>query len=600
MIEAASGVGDRADGLGTALGRARTCLDGVWPETSRYPAGLASLRERLAQERLQVAVLGQFKRGKSTFLNALLGDPVLPTGVVPLTSIATFIRFAAVPSMRVSFLDGRAPKEPSCSLGDPAGAARALRHRRGNPQNHLRVARVDVGYPAAILSHGIVLIDTPGIASTLRHQTDAAIEVLRECDAGFFVLSVDPPVTEAELAYLDRVRPQVSRLFFVLNKIDYLVEDEKRAAADFLRRTLRHHLVAQSEIPIFELSARQGLAAKQRGDDDGVGRSGLAGIERHLVEFLAHDKIGALRQAVATKAAALLDAAGMDLALRIRALELPVEDLKQRAGQFGDALRDIERQRLVARDLLAGDRRRAIERLEGEADDLRQQALPALIEVLDQTFAAERRPEDAEAAAKAAIASAIPDFFEAKLAKVSGEFAREIDGMLARHAQQAEALIGKVRETAAALFEIPSIAFAAPDTFVIAREPYWVTQKWRETLNPMADGVLDRFLPTASRTARSRARLASEIDELVQRNVENLRWATLQNLDRAFRRFEGWFDDRLADGIDATRGAIEAALTQRRHYADRARNELMQLHQASRSLSAVRQEVATALPMDHA
>ncbi len=211
MIEAASGVGDQADCLGTALGRAGSCLDGVWPNTSRYLSGLASLRERLAQERLQVAVLGQFKRGKSTFLNALLGDPVLPTGVVPLTSIATFIRFAAVPSMRVSFLDGRVTEEPDAAHGETLREQLArFVTEEGNPQNRLRVARVDVGYPAAILSHGIVLIDTPGIASTLRHQTDAAIEVLRECDAGFFVLSVDPPVTEAELVYLDRVRPRIA------------------------------------------------------------------------------------------------------------------------------------------------------------------------------------------------------------------------------------------------------------------------------------------------------------------------------------------------------------------------------------------------------
>ena len=52
---------------------------------------LLALRDRLQNERLQIAVLGQFKRGKSTFVNALLGAPVLPTAVVPLTSIATFI-----------------------------------------------------------------------------------------------------------------------------------------------------------------------------------------------------------------------------------------------------------------------------------------------------------------------------------------------------------------------------------------------------------------------------------------------------------------------------------------------------------------------------
>ena len=203
----------------------RPCLEDLWPEGSRYGKALAAVRERLVEERLQVAVLGQFKRGKSTFFNALVGDDVLPTGVVPLTAIATFIHWAAAPSIRVSYLDGRAPDEP------PAANSAQIHEQlsrfvteEANPHNRLQVARVDVFYPAPILRHGIVLIDTPGVGSTLRHNTDAALEVLPECDAAFFVLSVDPPVTEAELAYLERVRPMVARLFFVLNKIDYLGE----------------------------------------------------------------------------------------------------------------------------------------------------------------------------------------------------------------------------------------------------------------------------------------------------------------------------------------------------------------------------------------
>ena len=67
-------------------------------------------------------------------------------------------------------------------------------------------------------------IDTPGVGSTLRHNTEAAIAVSPQCHAGFFVLSADPPVTEAELVYLERVRPHVAQLFFILNKIDYLCD----------------------------------------------------------------------------------------------------------------------------------------------------------------------------------------------------------------------------------------------------------------------------------------------------------------------------------------------------------------------------------------
>jgi hypothetical protein len=545
---------DRCDGLALLLGRAAACLDGFSGAARALPA-LAGLRERLAAGRLQVAVLGRFKRGNSSFLNALLGEALLPTGVVPLTAIATFIRWAAAPALHVAYRDDRPAGE--LRAADPAQIREQLARfvtEEGNPRNRRNVARVELFYPVPILRHGIVLIDTPGIGSTLRHNTDAADEVLPECDAGFFILSADPPVTEAELAYLERVRPNVARLFFAFNKIDYPAADERRTAVEFLRRNLRDAVPDQADIPIFQLSARQALAARQSGDEDGVRRSGLAGVEGYLVNFLAREKVGSLHRAVATKAGAVLDAAGMDVALAIRAREMPIADLERRAGQFAEALGGIERQRLVARDLLAGDRRRAVETLEEQAAALRHKARRALRAVLDDSL--RQAPERAEEAAKSAIAAAIPEFFEPKLAALSHSFGAAVEQILKEHTQRAEALIATVRETAASLFEIPSVRFAEAESFAIRREPYWVTQRWSGSLNPLGGNVVDRLLPPASRAARLRKRLAGEIDELVERNVENLRWATLQNLDSAFHRFAAWFDDRLGETIAATRALI--------------------------------------------
>ena len=65
------------------------------------------LRRRLATERFQLAMLGQFKRGKSTVLNALLGKSVLPIGVVPVTAIPTFLEAAAALKLRVSHLSSK-------------------------------------------------------------------------------------------------------------------------------------------------------------------------------------------------------------------------------------------------------------------------------------------------------------------------------------------------------------------------------------------------------------------------------------------------------------------------------------------------------------
>jgi GTP-binding protein EngB required for normal cell division len=580
------------DALAVRLERAEAAVAGIPRGGVRYRNALAELRARLLAGRLHVAVLGQFKRGKSSFLNALLGEAVLPTGVVPLTAIATFIRWAAAPSIRVIYRDDR--PEDEFRTSDTAQLREQLARfvtEEGNPRNRLQVARVDLYYPAPILRQGIVLIDTPGIGSGLRHNTDAALAVLPECDAGFFILSADPPITEAELLYLDRVRSEIARLFFVLNKIDYLAPEEREAAAAFLRKSLREHASAEADVPIFSLSARQALAARRSGDAGGLARSGLAAIEHHLVAFLAREKVASLRQAIARKASAILGAALMDLALAIRALEMPLTQLQHRAAEFTRVLEDIERQRLVARDLIAGDRRRAVEALEAQARQLREEAQRTLFAVLDRCL--EEGPEHAEKAARGAIAAAIPRFFEAKLGEMSRALAAAVEDILKGHVARAEALIGSVRESAASLFEISAVPYEQAESFAIRREPYWVTERWSDSWQPLGAGVVDRLLPAASRAARLKKRLAAEIDALVARNVENLRWASLQNLDSAFHRFAAWFDERLDEAIAATRGAIETAVGRRRAHAEEVRDALLQLRQSAELLQELRADLAS-------
>jgi hypothetical protein len=82
-----------AERLSSLLAEMEIRLDTLWPDRAGPTAQVRELRSRLLEQRLQIAVLGQFKRGKSTLLNAILGEPVLPTGVVPLTAVPTFIRW---------------------------------------------------------------------------------------------------------------------------------------------------------------------------------------------------------------------------------------------------------------------------------------------------------------------------------------------------------------------------------------------------------------------------------------------------------------------------------------------------------------------------
>ena len=108
-------------------------------------ARLRILHGRLEHERLQLAVLGQFKRGKSTFINALLGADVLPTGVIPLTAIATFIAWGHEPLVIVHFKGDEPSGEFAAQAPD---AIRDVLFRfvaeEANPENRFGVERVEL------------------------------------------------------------------------------------------------------------------------------------------------------------------------------------------------------------------------------------------------------------------------------------------------------------------------------------------------------------------------------------------------------------------------------------------------------------------------
>jgi len=192
---------------------------------------LLSLEEKLNSNQLYLAVLGQMKRGKSSFINALLGADVLPTGVLPVTAIITEIRYGRDAEAAILYTTGLREGIAVRALADYITEA-------GNPGNKKQVASVEITYPSDFLKGGIVLIDTPGIGSTHSHNTRTTESYLEQVDAGIVVLSVDPPITEVESRFIKTVGNDVPKLFFVLNKIDVATGDESSHISRFLEGEL--------------------------------------------------------------------------------------------------------------------------------------------------------------------------------------------------------------------------------------------------------------------------------------------------------------------------------------------------------------------------
>jgi hypothetical protein len=549
---------------------------------------LEGLRQRLAADRFQLAVVGQFKRGKSMLLNALLGADALPTGVIPVTAIPTFLQAAPAPRLRVTYTAGRSEEFD-------ADGPTALRKRlaafvteEGNPRNILGIARVEVFLPSELLARGVVLIDTPGVGSTFHHNSAAADAVLPECDAALFVVSPDPPITEVEIQFLARVRRTVARVIVVLNKIDALEPGERATAIAFLRRVLFEQAGLDAATPIFCLSGRHGLRARLAGDAHAVDASGLGELQTHLTQFLAHEKQATLRAAVARKASALVGELQLETEFHLKALRLPLADLEQRMTAFDQATRGFEAERRTAADLLAGDRLRAFEELEADAERLRSQGRAVFESELDRALV---RGADAEQA-RAALAGTIVHFFDTARAETTAKVGKRLTATLHTHRRRADELIAIVRRTAADLLEISFHAPESGEALEARHEPFWVTRPQPELLDAIPAGVFDRFLPAGMRNVRLRQRLVEELDAVLVRNVENLRWATRQNLEETFRRFSADLDERLALSLVATRGAMAAARDRRKQQSASIEAEIESARVAWSGLDEIQKALA--------
>ena len=273
------------------------------------------------------------------------------------------------------------------------------------------------------------------------------------------------------------------------------------------------------------------------------------------MRVLASEKIRWLEDAVRSKAADILGQALAELDLRVRTLNMPIEELGAKSDAFQDALRSIEEQRRITRDLLAGDHRRLRQALDARIDGLRKEITAKLASVIGAGLSGVV-PTAWEEAARHALSEAMQDEFEAAREPLVSAFAADAGTALLGCQGRVNALVDRVRRTAAEIFDVPLGSDTEHEAFKLGEDPYWVTESTSATLIPDPSRLIDRLLPTNLRQSRLRARMIRHADGLIVRNAENLRWAILRGLDDTFRKATAQFEERLDEAIRATRDVI--------------------------------------------
>ncbi len=326
----------------------------------------ADLVKKLEIDRFHLVVVGEFNHGKSTFVNALLGQAALPIGVTPTTAVIHHIVWAESPSAKVVLASGQ---EQPLPFDDVKSFA------TGGARSDEPVSYVEVGFPADLLRERIVLVDTPGVNDLSLTRAEITYGYIPRSDAVLFVLDAGQPVKESERQFLEQqlIGKSREKIFFVVAKSDIWSPDERAEALTYVRSRLGA-LVKDPQV--FAVSAQAALGGR-------VGESGIRELVDHLMRFLAEERGRILLDNALGEGQSAAVVLGRGVDARRRAVAMSAEQLARRiemleADLAGQA-ETIEKRRLAIREEAGAIKAWARRDLDRFCDDVVRQ-LPAILE----------------------------------------------------------------------------------------------------------------------------------------------------------------------------------------------------------------------------
>ncbi|WP_353932462.1 dynamin family protein [Okeanomitos corallinicola TIOX110] len=305
--------------------------------------------QNLRQGVFRLLVLGDMKRGKSTFLNALIGENILPSDVNPCTAVLTMLRYGSEKQVTIHFNDGKDPQKLDFQSFkkeytiDPAEAKKLEQEKKEAFPN---VDYAVVEYPLTLLEKGIEIVDSPGLNDT-EARNELSLGYLNNCHAILFVMRASQPCTLGERRYLENyIKGRGLSVFFLINAWDQVKEslidpddlEDLAAAEDRLRQVFKANLGEYCYLDgqdiyderVFEISSIQALRRRLKNPQADLSKTGFPEFMGALNTFLTRERaIAELRQ-VRTLARQTINHTREAIERRIPLLDQDVAELKER------------------------------------------------------------------------------------------------------------------------------------------------------------------------------------------------------------------------------------------------------------------------------
>jgi GTP-binding protein EngB required for normal cell division len=558
----------------------RQCVEAAASVEGVDAAACRQLRDRITQGRFSLVVAGEFNRGKSTLVNALLGAELMPAAIVPLTSVLTMVRHGERPGAVVRFQDRT---QRDIDLRDLPEFVT----ERANPRNVKGVDSVVLHYPSPWLASGLQLIDTPGIGSIHQHNTDIAYRVLPRADAVLFVVSADQPLGHAELDFLSDIRRHAGKVVCLMNKVDQLGDDERREAEAFVGRAVRDALDA--EVPVIAISAREALAGQLRGEPARIERSGMPALQAALQRLLGEERRTIWLTALSSALLRILRQARLAVGVELESLRAPLEQTRARLEAFGRLKREALQALNDDDTLLTAEARKLVK--QGIEPELERfvGGLRTRFESEVDRFAAEHAAASAhqlQSELETHLVDAVRRAYDDWRGARDAELAQAFDALGARFWGHVEAIGDELLRQSAELFELPyeavrgGVAWQPQERL---RYKFWSEPTSLSLLGASLAARLPRPIgvPLVLRRARHRA------VELVDTQAGRVRHDLEERVKEAARSLSAQLQGALENAVAAIENAVAAGTALRDQGETEAQRRRIALEQAAAAIDAL-------------
>ena len=261
--------------------------------------------EKAKDEHFEVAIVGEFKRGKSTLINALLGQEVLPADVLPATATLNRVTYSTEPYVQVEYKNGESERVEIDRLEEYVTKLTSESERKAET-----VKEATVYYDTEFCRNNVDIIDTPGLNDD-DQMTNVTMSIIPKIDAAVFVISANSPFSQFEKEFLEKkmLTSDVGRIIFVVNCFGTFTQDDENKIVETVRTRIGKYVMEKAKKVMGEDSrefavykrkigtprvigvyAKRALTAKTSGDQELLEQSNFPEFENALETLLTQER----------------------------------------------------------------------------------------------------------------------------------------------------------------------------------------------------------------------------------------------------------------------------------------------------------------------